>query len=355
MPIDPRPSPRRGALADGREILYFDDAGTARSAPAGDARRIEAPPGHAELRLDRLSNEWVIVAAARQDRTFLPAASACPLCPSRPGGETEIPDAEYDVAVFQNRFPSLPAAREGEAPVGRSEVICYSSDHATSFSALPAERLRTIGRAWAHRTRELAADSAVAAVLCFENRGEEIGVTLHHPHGQVYAYPFVPPRIGRLVATADEHRNRTGTCLGCDLLAEELAAATRIVATTEMGVAYVPAAARWPWEVHIVPRRHVGDLPSLAPAELDDLVRLQADTLARLDGLFERPAPYMAGWLQAPRDAELHLRLQIVSPLRAADRLKYLAGSESLAGAFINDIRPEEAAARLRAARGRSG
>ncbi len=351
--MHPDPEPRRGTLADGREILYFDDVGAVVEPPAADPRDLGEPPGPAELRLDRLTDEWVIVAAARQDRTFLPAASDCPLCPSRADAQTEIPVHDYDVAVFQNRFPSLPAAVAGAMPAGRSEVVCYSSTHDASFATLPAERLRSIGRAWVHRTRELSADPSVASVLCFENRGVEIGVTLHHPHGQIYAYPYVPPRIGRLVATAEEHRDRAGACLGCELLAEELSNGTRIVAATDVGVAYVPAAARWPWEIHVVPRRHVDRLPALAPDELEELVRLEADVLARLDGMFERPAPYMAGWLQAPRETDLHLRLQVISPLRAADRLKYLAGSESLAGAFINDIRPEEAAARLRSVPGR--
>jgi UDPglucose--hexose-1-phosphate uridylyltransferase len=351
--MHPDPEPRRGTLSDSREILYFDDAGAVRESPVVDPRDLDAPPKPAELRLDRLTGEWVIVAAARQDRTFLPAASDCPLCPSRHGAQTEIPDSDYDVAVFQNRFPSLPAAVAGAAPAGRSEVVCYSSAHEASFATLPAERLRSIGRAWVHRTRELSADTAVAAVLCFENRGVEIGVTLHHPHGQIYAYPYVPPRIGRLVMTAEEHRDRTGACLACEVLANELADGRRIVADGEHAVAYVPEAARWPWEIHVVPRRHVDRLPALDPEELEELVLLEADVLARLDNLFARPAPYMAGWLQAPRDTDLHLRLEVISPLRAADRLKYLAGSESLAGAFINDIRPEEAAERLRSVPGR--
>jgi UDPglucose--hexose-1-phosphate uridylyltransferase len=235
---------------------------------------------------------------------------------------------------------------------GRAEVISYSSVHDASFSSLGATRLATIGAAWAHRTATLSALPGVAQVLVFENRGEEIGVTLHHPHGQAYAYPFVPPRLGRMAEVAQRHRAATGRCLGCDILADEQADGSRVVAATEHGVAYVPRAARWPWEVHIVPRRHVPDLAALDDGERDDLVLAQADVLARIDRLFGRPAPYMAGWLNAPAGPErdrLHLRLQVASPLRAADRLKYLAGSESLAGAFINDIRPEEAAERLRA------
>jgi UDPglucose--hexose-1-phosphate uridylyltransferase len=355
--MPPAPPPRHTRLADGREILYFDDHGSDHAAPQPDLRQLPVRNPAAELRHDALTDEPVIVAAARQDRTFLPPAADCPLCPSRPGLPTEIPDPDYDVAVFENRFPSLPTAAPGGTPAGRAEVACYSSRHDASFASLPDTRLLTIGAAWAERSRVLAAMPGVRQILVFENRGEEIGVTLHHPHGQIYAYPFVPPRVARMAEVADRHRARTGGCLGCDLLADEVRTRTRVVAATDHGVAYVPAAARWPWEVHLVPRRHVPDLPSLTDGELEDLVRLQADLLARLDELFGRPAPYMAGWLQAPNgpaaEQRLHLRLEIASPLRAADRLKYLAGSESLAGAWINDIAPEETAARLRTLRAR--
>jgi UDPglucose--hexose-1-phosphate uridylyltransferase len=352
--MPPIPEPRRARLADGRDILYFDDPGAERGSPQADSRDVLAGAGPAELRHDRLTDEPVIVAAARQDRTFLPPAAECPLCATRDGVRSEIPDAEYDVVVFENRFPSLPASDKATgSAAGRAEVICYAPEHDASFSSLTPTRLATIGAAWAHRTRELSALPGVANVLVFENRGEEIGVTLHHPHGQAYAYPFVPPRLARMVDVAERHRVASGRCLACDVLADELADGSRVVSTSEHGVAYVPQAARWPWEVHLVPRRHAPDLAVLAPAERDDLVLAQADILGRLDRLFGRPAPYMAGWLNAPAGPEpdrLHLRLQVASPLRSAGRLKFLAGSESLVGAFINDIRPEEAAERLRGA-----
>ena len=348
-----RPQPRRAQLADGREILYFDDPGTDRSDPTPDGRSMPPRAGPTELRADRLTDEQVIVAAARQSRTFLPAAAECPLCPSRDGAPTEVPDSDYDVVVFENRFPSLPAATETTGSLlGRAEVICFDADHDASFAMLPATRLATIGAAWAHRTRELSALPGVAQVLVFENRGDEIGVTLHHPHGQVYAYPFVPPRLARMAAVARRHRAATGACLACDLLAEEITGGSMLVMASDHAVAYVPRAARWPWEVHVVPRRHAPDLAALTDDERAGLLDMQAEILNRLDRLFARPAPYMAGWLNAPVGPEphrLHLRLQIVSPLRAADRLKFLAGSESLAGVFINDIAPERAAERLRA------
>ncbi len=196
----------------------------------------------------------------------------------------------------------------------------------------------------------------MAYVLPFENRGEEIGVTLNHPHGQIYAYPYIPPRVTRAAERAAAHRQRTGSCLGCDLLDEELTDGRRVVVAGNAAVAYVPFAARWPFELHVVPRRHASSLGDLTGEELDELVALQADALHRLDALFDRPVPYMAGWLGAPvtDGAEpLHLRLEIVSPQRDDRKLKHPAGSETLAGAFINDVRPEEAAERLRRASGR--
>src|SRR5919107_3358735 len=149
--MSPSPPPRRARLSDGREILYFDDPGTEGPPPPPDRRPPAERPPAAELRHDRLTDEPVLVAAARQDRTFLPPASECPLCPSRDGRQTEIPAPEYDVVAFENRFPSLPAGPSGGETAGRAEVICYASAHDASFSSLPDERLRTIGAAWAHR------------------------------------------------------------------------------------------------------------------------------------------------------------------------------------------------------------
>ncbi|HEX2884676.1 MAG TPA: galactose-1-phosphate uridylyltransferase [Candidatus Limnocylindria bacterium] len=356
--MTPPPASRAGRLADGRAIWYFDDD-LPRSVPPDpappDPRSISRVGSYAELRHDPLVDEWVIVATHRQDRVHLPSAEECPLCPSRPGQPTEIPAASYDVVVFENRFPSLPAGAPDRPPAGRAEVVVYAADHRASFADLPDDRLHTIGGAWAARIAALEAEAGIAHVMAFENRGEEIGVTLHHPHGQIYAFPVLPPRIERLLTVADAHRQRTGTCLGCAVLADEVSDGTRVVSETPHAVAYVPRAARWPYEVHVVPRRHVGSLSRLGPEELDDLVRSGADVLGRLDRLFGRRVPYMAGWLGAPaRDPDrLHLRWQIVSPQRSAAKLKFLAGSESLAGAFINDVRPEDAAARLRATAGR--
>jgi UDPglucose--hexose-1-phosphate uridylyltransferase len=191
----------------------------------------------------------------------------------------------------------------------------------------------------------------VEQVFCFENRGEAIGVTLHHPHGQVYAYPFVTPRTARALELAAAHHDRTGRNLFADLLAAEQAAGERVVRQTGHWTAFVPAAARWPVEVHVYPNRQVPDLPALTDAERDDFSLLYLDLLGRLDRLHGQPLPYVAGWHQAPvrGDRDLAwLRLEVSSVQRAPSKLKYLAGSEAGMGVFINDIRPEDTAARLR-------
>jgi UDPglucose--hexose-1-phosphate uridylyltransferase len=305
----------------------------------------------------------VAVTAHRQGRTHLPPADQCPLCPTRPDHLTEIPEPDYDVVVFENRFPSFATDVPDVDPQvddplfarrparGRCEVVCFTSDHTGSFAALSLEHARLVVDAWAHRTQALSQLDVVQQVFCFENRGQEIGVTLHHPHGQIYAYPFVPPTSARMLAAARRHREQTGDDLFAEVLAAELRAGTRVVWQSEHWAAFVPAAARWPVEVHLYPRRQVPDLAALDDAERDDLAASYLQLLRGLDGLFGVPLPYIAGWYQAPvrehRDlAWLHLRL--FSIRRAPDKLKYLAGSESGMGAFINDITPEDMAARLR-------
>ncbi|MER5701265.1 galactose-1-phosphate uridylyltransferase [Micromonospora sp. NPDC002296] len=351
-------------LADGRELIYFDERDDAvRDQP--DRRELPPPPPASQLRYDPLTDEWVTVAAHRQTRTFLPPADQCPLCPSRGDRLSEIPAPDYDVAVFENRFPSL-SRRTAEEPAeitpftpvrpgqGRCEVVCFTDDHNASFAGLPPHRVRTVLDALADRTAALSELPGVEQVFCFENRGVEIGVTLHHPHGQIYAYPFVTPRTRAMLGAARRHAGRTGGGnLYADVLAAERAAGTRVVTTNEHWTAYVPAAARWPFEVHVAPHRPVPDIPALTDEERDAFGPLHLDVLRRFDGLFDLPMPYIAAWHQAPVriDRELgHLHLELFSIRRAADKLKYLAGSESGMGVFINDIAPERAAELLRAA-----
>ena len=360
-------------LADGRELIYFGDhADEAAGYP--DLRPLPRVEVSSQVRHDPLLGEWVIVAGHRQDRTFLPPADHCPLDPSTPGRLTEIPAPSYQVVVFENRFPSLVpgggvgelvpggGAGEGGGPEsggllatrpgnGRCEVVCFSEVHTASFADLTHDQAALVLAAWIDRSAVLAALPGVEQVFCFENRGREIGVTLSHPHGQIYAYPFVTPRTARMLATSGGYQRDTGRNLFDDVLAAELADGSRVVLAGQHWVAFVPHAAHWPYEVHLYPRRRMPDLQALEPAEMAEFCDVYLDLLRRFDRLFDAPAPYISGWHQAPTRAgrpEFALHLELFTIRRAPGKLKYLAGSESGMGAFTNDIAPEVAAATLR-------
>jgi UDPglucose--hexose-1-phosphate uridylyltransferase len=365
-----RPSPlvrtRAGRLSDGREIIYFDESEQG-PAPA-DPRRLPPHAASPAIRFDPILCEWVAMASHRQDRTHLPPDDQCPLCPSTAERHGEIPASDYDVVVFENRFPSF-ASHAGAADAdstsngvleqrpasGRCEVVCFTSDHNLSFSHLPAARVRTILSAWIDRTVELSALPHVEQIFCFENRGEEIGVTLSHPHGQIYAYPFVTPKTRRMLESARNYRDQTARNLFTDTLAAEVESGERIVLQGEHWTAFVPFAARWPLEVHLYPHRSVASLPDLSPDEQAEFADLYPELLRRMERAFGTSLPYISAWHQAPvrgDDSLWHLHLQISSIRRAPGKLKYLAGSESAMGAFVNDVVPEEAAQAVRDARG---
>lgn len=351
-------------LADGREIIYFDDTPDAPPRTAQDTRDLPIVPPCSQLRRDPLTHEWVAIAEHRQTRPDKPPAELCPLCPSRPGSPTEIPASDYDVAVFENRFPSLnqsasltPSTVPGMPLVrmapgrGHCEIICFTSDHRGSFGELSRSRVRTVVDVWAERTEMIGRLPGVRQVFPFENRGEEIGVTLHHPHGQIYGYPFVTPRTKRMLSVARAYLAAHGRPVLGDVLAAERADGARLVATGDHWTAFVPAAARWPVEVHLVPHRQVPDLPALNDAERDEFADFYPRLLRRLDALYGRPLPYVAAWHQAPvrrGRALAWLHLQIISVRRTVDRLKYLAASESAMAVWINDVNPERLAQRLR-------
>lgn len=365
---------RSTRLADGRELIYYDDPRTTLGAErAIDARELAPRPETATMRRDVLTGDWVSIAAARQNRAFLPPAQLDPLAPQTPTNPSEIPSL-YDVAVFENKSPSFGpalAVAHGAAPVGtdaprdlddlvapglgrtrtsvgRCEVVCFSPEHSGSFGSLTPTRARTIIEAWADRTAALSALPGVEQVFPFENRGEAIGVTLPHPHGQIYAYPYITPRTTSLLASIDRE--------GADLFARILdfeRAGERVILEGEHWTAFVPFAARWPIEIHLLPHRHVADFAETTDAERDELAPLYLRLLRGVDALYDSPTPYIAAWHQAPvhrgRDSA-RLHLQLTSPRRAADKLKFLAGSEAAMGAWIGDIPPETAAARLREA-----
>ncbi|WP_112470984.1 galactose-1-phosphate uridylyltransferase [Streptomyces triticisoli] len=349
-------------LADGRELIYYDlrddiVRGTA------DQRPLERTVTTSEMRRDALLGDAVAVASHRQGRTYHPPADECPLCPSRGGRLSEIPDSSYDVVVFENRFPSL----AGDS--GRCEVVCFTSDHDASFADLSEEQARLVLDAWTDRTAELSHLPAVEQVFCFENRGPEIGVTLGHPHGQIYAYPFTTPRTALMLRSLAAHKEATGGGNLFDAVLERELADERVVLEGEHWVAFVPYAAHWPYEVHLYPRRRVPDLLALDEAARTEFPRIYLELLRRFDRIFvgwdggegfadEPPTPYIAAWHQAPFGAleefdgvtrdDFALHVELFTIRRTSGKLKFLAGSESGMSVFINDVPPERAAERLR-------
>src|SRR5256714_4368276 len=325
---------------DGRHVYLYGEF----APPPDDYQAPAAPGGVHQRRWNPLRREWVLVAASRQGRTFLPERSLCPLCPSSPGHSSEIPALHYEAAVFENRFPSM-VDEPGSG--GVCEVVVYTEEHEGAFATLAAGRLETLAEVWNDRYRELVARPGIRYVFIFENRGEQVGVTLHHPHGQIYAYPFVPP-----VAATELSQPATG-CLQCQLIADELEGRRRVLIDEPGVVAYVPGYARWPYEVHVAMREHRAALPELLAEERMALLVSMQRVARAYDRLFQVPMPYMMAMHQAPAaadaSAQAHLHVEFYPILRDKGKLKYLAGSESGAGVFINDTLAEESAQRLRA------
>ncbi len=365
---------RATRLADGRELFYYDDPGTALGAErAVDARRLDQRPETATMRQDILTGDWITFATTRQNRVMMPSADADPLAPQTPSNPSEVPSL-YDVAVFENRSPAFgPALAEatGGAPaaddaagglddlarigigrtrtsIGRCEVVCFSPDHEGSFGTQSVTRARTVIEAWADRTEALSALPGIEQVFPFENRGEAIGVTLPHPHGQIYAYPYITPRTQRLLDSIE----RTAPDVMARVLDDERES-DRVVLQGEHWTAFVPFAARWPLEVQLMPHRHAPDFAALTDSERDELAPLYLRLLRGVDALYSTPTPYIAAWHQAPVNAgrdTVRMRLELTSPRRAEDKLKFLAGSEAAMGAWTAEILPEVAAERLRTA-----
>ncbi|MGO1949780.1 MAG: galactose-1-phosphate uridylyltransferase [Mycobacteriaceae bacterium] len=372
-------------LADGRELIYFDDDPAVLSGDVSreltDHRDLPEPVTESEMRRDPLTGEWITYAAHRNNRTFMPPANENPLAPTTPGNlPSEVPASDYDVVVFENRFPSFstriampddpadyPWHVDGEdilprrPAAARCEVICFTPDSSASFRDLPLSRIRTVIEAWTHRTAALSGIDGVIQVAPFENRGEEIGVTLQHPHGQIYSYPYLPPRTRSILQNARDHRGSTGRDLFDDVLSAEQRAGERILARTENFTVFVPAGAKWPLEIMLVPNRPVGDFTELTEEERAELPDLLKPLYTAVDRFFEgvERTPYIAAWNQAPVQSRLtgddeslrgegRLHLQLFSLMRSPNRMKFLAGSESAFGAWISDTTPESVAQRLR-------
>lgn len=317
-----------------------------------------------ELRWDPILSDWVITATHRQERTFKPPKDFCPLCPTKnPEFPTEIPVNDYQLVVFENKFPSF--KRYPDKPIistselfkvkhshGICEVVLYSPKHEGSLTEYPVEHLIKLINVWTDRYIELGNLKYIKYVFIFENKGEAVGVTLHHPHGQIYAFPFIPPKIKRELSSARKYYDKNQVCLFCTVLDAERKFKQRIVAKTNLFIAFVPFYARYPYEIHIYSIQHRENLAQLSNKENDDLASILKIVLTKYDNLFDSSFPYMMVIHQSPTDERkypyYHFHIEFYPPMRSKDKLKYLAGCESGAGSFINDTAPEEKAEELR-------
>jgi UDPglucose--hexose-1-phosphate uridylyltransferase len=319
---------------------------------------------NSHLRWHPLRGEWTAYAAHRQNRTFLPSAAQNPLAPtSDPAHPTELPAGDYDVAVFENRFPTLSPAATDAPPlyvptrpgVGACEVVVFTQDPGGALGRLPLDHIALLFEVWGERVREVGGRPGIEYVLPFENRGAEVGVTLHHPHGQIYAYPFVPPVPARAHEQERQFFEREGRTLMSDVVQNEESDGRRMLYAGPHAVAFVPAFARYTYEVWIAPRRAVPTVADLTDAERADMARALKTVLLTYDGLWNKPFPYLMAIHGSATDGrphpEGHLHIEFSPPYRTETKLKFLAGTELAAGMFANDSLPEEKAKELQAVR----
>lgn len=352
-------------ISDDRYMYFYSE-----KPPAHDAVHEACEPRlvqpHSELRWHPILRQWVINATHRQQRTYRPPAEFCPLCPTQPGAfPTEVPESDYEIVVFQNRFPSLVGTAPtlpgqtyegdslyGSAPgQGECEVVLYSPKHDGTLWELGTRKIAQLVDVWAERFTELSKRDEVQYILIFENRGDAVGVTLSHPHGQIYALPFVPPIPEQELQSAKDHWDATGQCLFCDVLAEEEKAQQRIVFENDHVTAFVPYFARFPYEVHLMPKLHVQSIVDLNSEERFALAEGLQQIVQRYDSLWDIPMSYMMVMHQKPVDNEdhpyAHFHIEFYPLNREADKLKYLAGCESGGGTFVTDVAPEQQAKTL--------
>lgn len=345
---------------DGRSLTLYglQPLDTRLPVPSPFAEPLTATP---HMRWHPLRGEWVTYAAYRQDRTFLPPPEYNPFMP---GGSatniSELPAGNWDIAVFDNRFPSLSMAAT-QAPtlivptrpsVGHCDVVVFTQDAEASLGTLSLEHLQLLLDVWADRTKLLGNSPDIEYVMPFQNRGAEVGVTLHHPHGQIYAYPLVPPVPARMQEIAREHYQRHQRGALQELIHREINDEARLIYRGEQAVAFVPVCARYPFEVWVAPIEPVSTFDQLSFAQRTDLARALQVVLRKFDALWNRPFPYLMSWYQAPVDGqshpESHLHAEFYPPYRTRDKLKYLAGTEIGAGLFAMDTLPEDSAEILR-------
>ncbi|UCH02071.1 MAG: galactose-1-phosphate uridylyltransferase [Candidatus Bathyarchaeota archaeon] len=315
-----------------------------------------------ELRWDHILSEWIIVSGERNKRPFLPK-DFCPFCP----GAEEIPQNGWKVLSLPNRFsalmadPPLPDVTSrrllySKPSKGLCEVIIYTPHHNASLAKLSVEHIRSVIELWTLRFRELGDKDYIKYVFIFENKGRMIGVTLDHPHGLIYAFPFIPPLIKKELSSSKRYWKRNKACLFCKILETERKDKLRLICENESFICFLPFFARWPYGVHIYPKRHVQALPDLTEKEHERFALILKEVLTKFDNLFNMNFPYIMVLHQKPTDEKpypyYHLHLEFYPPHRDKNNIKYFAGVEMGAGTVTFDYRPESKAKELRESQG---
>lgn len=315
----------------------------------------------AELRKHPLTNDWIMIASHRQNRPQMPK-DYCPFCP----GSGRVPDA-FDVHKYDNDFPALsqdPPAPDAVADdffetaecYGKCEVILYSPEHTITLPELPTDHIRKLVDLWVERFEALSADEKIKYVFIFENRGDVVGVTMPHPHGQIYGYPFLPKKLEIEVENAKKHLDEKGKCLFCDMLDHELAFEKRIIFKNEHFTVFLPFFSEYPYGIYIQANRHVNTIADLTDKERTALAETLRQATGTLDALFDYKFPYMMCMYNAPVNSEddpsdyYHFHIAFYPPMRSADKIKYNASSETGAWAHCNPTCPEDTAVELREA-----
>jgi len=312
----------------------------------------------AELRYNPLIKDWVMIASHRQDRPQMPK-DWCPFCP----GSGKVPKS-YDVYKYDNDFPSLsntPPTPDDVAndffkikeSYGKCEVILFSPDHNASLRDLSVSHISKIVDLWAERFIEICKDVKIKYIFIFENRGDVVGVTMPHPHGQIYGFPFIPKKIELELEASKEYYEKKMTCIFCDMLKEEQKFKKRIIFINEHFTVFLPFFCEYPYGVYIISKRHINNIAELTGEEKIALGDTIKQTTGMLDNLFNYNFPYMMCMHNAPVNTEdtsdyYHFHIEFFSPMRAADKQKFNASSETGVWAHCNPTSPEEKAEELR-------
>jgi UDPglucose--hexose-1-phosphate uridylyltransferase len=314
----------------------------------------------AELRWHPLIKDWIIIASHRQNRSQMPK-DWCPFCP----GSGRVPD-DFDVYKYDNDFPALMQNPPVPDPVdtdffkvkeayGKCEVILYSPSHYAKLPELSDAHMRKLVDLWTERFEEIQKDEKIKYVFIFENRGEAVGVTMPHPHGQIYGYSVIPKKIQLELDSCKEYYEKENRCLLCDMHKNEVEFQKRVIFDNDSFTVILPFFTEYPYGVYIFSKKHLQNLSQMNDKEKDDLARCIKRTVGMLDSLFDYPFPYMMCLHQDPVNSEdtkdyYHFHIEFFPPMRSKEKIKFNASSETGAWAHCNPTAPEEKAAELREA-----